>query len=47
MTLAQAKLFHADHSDATHTDLEGATKLAGLVAQAIKDQNIGLAQYLR
>jgi lysophospholipase L1-like esterase len=39
--------FHANHSDATHTDLEGAAKLAGLVAQAIKDQNIGLAQYLR
>jgi lysophospholipase L1-like esterase len=39
--------FHANHSDTTHTDLEGAAKLAGLVAQAIKDQNIGLAQYLR
>ena len=32
---------------ATHTNLAGADKLAGLVAKAIKDQNIGLAPYLR
>jgi lysophospholipase L1-like esterase len=39
--------YKADHSDTTHTDMEGGYKLAGLVAKAIKDQNIGLAQYLR
>jgi lysophospholipase L1-like esterase len=32
---------------ATHTNLAGADKLAGLVAKAVKDQNIGLAKYLR
>jgi lysophospholipase L1-like esterase len=32
---------------ATHTNLLGADKLAGLLAKAIKDQNIGLAKYLR
>jgi lysophospholipase L1-like esterase len=32
---------------ATHTNLLGADKLAGLVAKAVKDQNIGLAKYLR
>jgi lysophospholipase L1-like esterase len=40
-------LYHADGKDATHTSLPGAEKLAGLVANAIKTQNIGLAQYLR
>jgi len=39
--------FHANGTDQTHTNLPGGEKLAGLVAQAIKDQNIGLAQYLR
>jgi lysophospholipase L1-like esterase len=39
--------FHANGTDQTHTNLPGAEKLAGLVAKAIKDQNIGLAQYLR
>jgi lysophospholipase L1-like esterase len=38
--------FHAN-AGATHTNLAGADKLAGLVAKAIKDQNIGLAKYLR
>jgi lysophospholipase L1-like esterase len=32
---------------ATHTNLAGADKLAGLLAKAIKDQSIGLAKYLR
>jgi lysophospholipase L1-like esterase len=48
MTKAQAlTAYHANGSDATHTNLPGAEMLAGLVAKAIKDQNIGLAQYLR
>ena len=39
--------YHAGGTDQTHTNLAGAEALAGLVAKAIKDQNIGLAQYLR
>jgi len=39
--------FHANGTDQTHTNLPGGEKLAGLVAKAMKDQNIGLAQYLR
>ena len=42
-----ALAFHANGSDATHTNLAGAAKLASLVANAIKTQNIGLAKYLR
>jgi len=38
--------FHAN-AGATHTNLAGADKLAGLLAKAFKDQNIGLAKYLR
>jgi len=38
--------FHA-LSGVTHTNLAGADKLAELVAKAVKDQNIGLAKYLR
>jgi hypothetical protein len=34
-------------SDATHTNLVGAQKLASLVANNIKAQNLPLAQYLR
>jgi len=34
-------------TDVTHTSLPGGEMLAGLVAKAIKDQNIGLAPYLR
>jgi lysophospholipase L1-like esterase len=34
-------------TDASLTNLAGAGKLAGLVATAIKNQNLGLAQYLR
>jgi lysophospholipase L1-like esterase len=44
---AAALQFHANDSDATHTNLAGATKLASLVAGAIKTQNIGLTKYLR
>jgi lysophospholipase L1-like esterase len=44
---AAALKFHANGSDATHTNLAGATKLASLVAGAIKTQNLGLAKYLR
>ena len=44
---AAALKFHANGSDATHTNLDGAAKLASMVAQAIKDQKIALAPYLR
>ena len=44
---AEAMKFHANGTDATHTNLAGAEKLAGIVAQAIKDQKVALAQYLR
>jgi len=48
MTQAQAlQAYHADGKDVTHTSLPGAEMLAGLVAKSIKDQNIGLAPYLR
>ena len=39
--------FHALGTDATHTNLAGADKLAGFVAGDIKTQNLGLAKYLR
>jgi len=39
--------FHANMSDATHTNLQGAEKLAGLVTQDMKTQNLPLAKYLR
>jgi lysophospholipase L1-like esterase len=42
-----AMAYHANGTDGTHTNLPGADKLAGIVAKAIKDQNIGLAPYLR
>lgn len=44
---AAALTYHANGSDTTHTNLPGAEKLAGLIANAIKTQNIGLAKYLR
>jgi lysophospholipase L1-like esterase len=48
MTKTQAlAAYHAGGTDQTHTNLAGAEKLAGLVAKAMKDQSIGLAQYLR
>jgi lysophospholipase L1-like esterase len=48
MTKTQVlQAYHAGGTDQTHTNLAGGEKLAGLVAKAIKDQNIGLAQYLR
>lgn len=40
--------FHAGGTDATHTNLAGADKLADLVAAEIKKQNIaGLVEYMR
>lgn len=33
--------------DGTHFRTDGATKVAAVVAQALKDQNIGLAAYLK
>ena len=39
--------YHANGSDATHTNLVGAEKLASLVANAINSQHLPLAQYLR
>jgi len=48
MTQTQAlQAYHAMGTDVTHTSLPGGEMLAGLVAKAIKDQNIGLAPYLR
>ena len=48
MTKTQVlQAYHAGGTDQTHTNLAGGEKLAGLVANAIKTQNIGLAQYLR
>jgi lysophospholipase L1-like esterase len=44
---AAALKYHANDSDATHTNLVGAEKLASLVANAIKNQNLPLAKYLR
>jgi len=44
---AAALKFHANGSDATHTNLDGAAKLAALVAADIKTQNLPLAKYLR
>jgi lysophospholipase L1-like esterase len=44
---AAALKFHANDSDATHTNLVGAAKLASLVAGSIKAQNLPLAKYLR
>jgi lysophospholipase L1-like esterase len=44
---AAALKFHADDSDATHTNLVGAQKIAALVAGSIQSQNLPLAQYLR
>jgi lysophospholipase L1-like esterase len=48
MTKTQAlQAYHANGSDATHTNLAGGAALAGLVANDMKTQNIGLAKYLR
>ena len=44
---AAALKFHANDSDATHTNLVGAQKLAALVAGSIQSQNLPLAKYLR
>ena len=43
-TGAVGTFFCDDH---THFDTPGAQKIAGLVAQALRDQNIGLAAYLK
>jgi lysophospholipase L1-like esterase len=44
---AAALKFHANDSDATHTNMAGAVEIAGLVTNAMKTQNIPLAKYLR
>jgi len=44
---AAALKFHANGSDATHTNLAGGLKLAALVAGSIQSQNLPLAKYLR
>jgi lysophospholipase L1-like esterase len=45
---AAAMAYHAmGGTDRTHTNLAGAEKLAGLVANDMRSQNIGLAKYLR
>ncbi|MES1179170.1 MAG: GDSL-type esterase/lipase family protein [Myxococcales bacterium] len=42
-----AMAFHAGGTDATHTNLPGAAKIASLVAGAIQTQNLPIAKYLR
>jgi lysophospholipase L1-like esterase len=44
---AAALQFHANGSDATHTNMAGAVELAGLVTGAMVAQRIPLASYLR
>ena len=44
---AAALKYHANDSDGTHTNLVGAEKLASLVANNMKDQNLPIAKYLR
>jgi lysophospholipase L1-like esterase len=44
---AAALKFHANGTDATHTNLVGAEKLASLVVGDMKMQNLPLAKYLR
>jgi lysophospholipase L1-like esterase len=44
---AAALKFHANDSDATHTNFAGATMLASIITNAMKTQNLPLAQYLR
>jgi lysophospholipase L1-like esterase len=44
---AAALKYHANDSDATHTNLQGAEILAGLVTTNMKTQNLPIAQYLR
>jgi lysophospholipase L1-like esterase len=44
---AAALKFHANDSDATHTNLVGGEKLAGLVTTDMKTQNLPIAKYLR
>ena len=43
-TSAVGKFFCDDH---THFEAAGAVQIAGVVAQALRDQNIGLAAYLK
>jgi lysophospholipase L1-like esterase len=44
---AAALKFHANGTDATHTNMAGAVKIAGLVTGAMASQKIPLAKYLR
>jgi len=44
---AAALKFHANGTDATHTNLAGGQKIAALVAGSIQSQNLPLAKYLR
>jgi lysophospholipase L1-like esterase len=44
---AAALKYHANGTDATHTNLQGAEMLAGLVTKNMKTQNLSIAQYLR
>jgi lysophospholipase L1-like esterase len=44
---AAALMFHANGTDATHTNLPGGEHLASLVAGDIKKQNLPIAKYLR
>ena len=44
---AAALKYHANGTDATHTNLQGAEVLAGLVTANMKTQGLPLAKYLR
>jgi lysophospholipase L1-like esterase len=43
---AVAMTFHAGGTDATHTNLVGAAKLASLVAGSLQSEKLPLAKYL-
>jgi hypothetical protein len=43
-TTALGKFFCDDHA---HFEVAGAVQIAGVVAKALRDQNIGLAKYLK
>jgi lysophospholipase L1-like esterase len=44
---AVAMSYHANGTDATHTNLPGGEKIAGLVVGSMKSQNLPIAKYLR
>jgi len=47
LSWAYLAAYHANATDVTYTNHAGAQRLAEMVANAMKSQGIGLAQYLR